>query len=128
MHFHAVIWIDHQDAHVIGFGAGENTRQHIRSNGPHHIHHKAGDVGSGHLHDAPAFFRAVADALSGFREILVVGPAETKQELVSFLNKNRPGLVPLILGVEAMGHASEGEIVDHARRFFAHADRATPQI
>ena len=127
MHFHAVVWIDHRNAHVLGFGEGEPTRKLIKSEGPERIHHKAGSIGSGHIHDAPAYFAAIAQALAGFHEIMIVGPAETKTEFVTYLNSHNPAVAGKILGVEAMDHASEGEIVDRARRFFVAADRMTPQ-
>jgi len=127
MHFHAVVWIDHRDAHVLGFGEGESSRKLIKSEGPEHIHHKAGEIGSGHIHDAPAYFAAIADALSNYHEILIVGPAETKTEFHTYLVKHRPDLAKKVVGVRAMDHASDGEIIDHARRFFVPVDRTTPQ-
>lgn len=127
MHFHAVVWIDHRAAHVLGFGQGEPTRQTIKSEGPEHIHHKAGSIGSGHVHDAPAYFEAIAASLSAFHEILVVGPAETRTEFHQYLIRHKPDIAKRVLAVEPMDHASEGEIIDHARRFFSHADRMTPQ-
>jgi stalled ribosome rescue protein Dom34 len=127
MHFHAVVWVDHRNAHVLGFGEGDPTRQVIKSDGPEHIHHKAGSIDSGHLHDAPAYFAAIARALNDYHEILVVGPAETRTEFQTYLAGHRPDIAKKVLGIEPMAHASEGEIIDHARRFFVHADRMTPQ-
>ena len=127
MHFHAVVWIDHREAHVLGFGTGEPSRKMIRSEGPEHIHHKAGTMGSGHVHGDLAYFAAVADAMNGFEEILIVGPAETRTEFRSYLNRNRLELAIRVIGVEPMSHASEGAIIDFAHRFFAHADRMTAQ-
>ncbi len=129
MHFHAVVWLDHRDALVLGFGtAGETTKKTVKNDGPDHIHHKAGSVGSGHAPEPVAYLTDVADALAGFREILILGPAETKTEFHSFLEQNRPEVAKCVIGVEAMEQASEGEILDHARHFFAQADRMTPQL
>jgi hypothetical protein len=125
-HFHAVVWIDHRIAKILGFGSGSPTRKVVDSHGPHHIHHKAGEIGSGHLHDAPAYFEAIADALSDFREVLIVGPAETKVEFRTFLDQ-KPELVARVIGIKSMGHASEAEIIASARNFFVSADRMTPQ-
>ena len=45
-HHHAVIWIDHQEAHVIRFGRSDAETEII--NAPHvHLHHKEKEVGSG---------------------------------------------------------------------------------
>ena len=127
MHFHAVVWIDHHSAHVLGFGEGEPSRKILRNEGPEHIHHKAGSIGSGHVHDSSAYFAAIADAMAGFHEILLVGPAQTKTEFHTWLLKNKKELARNVLRVEAMDHASEGELIDHARRFFGSADRMTAQ-
>jgi hypothetical protein len=126
MHFHAVVWIDHRIAKILGFGSGDPTCKVVESHGPHHIHHKAGEIGSGHLHDAPEYFEAVANALTGFREILIVGPAETKIEFKNVLDQ-KPELAARVIGIKAMEHASDAEIVAFARSFFASADRMTPQ-
>jgi hypothetical protein len=129
MHFHAVVWLDHLSALVLGFGAaGETTRTIVKNDGPAHIHHKAGSVGSGHVQEPAAYLAAIADALAGFREILILGPAETKTEFRSFLERNRPEVAKRVIGLEAMEQGSEGEILDHARHFFARADRMTPQL
>jgi hypothetical protein len=129
MHFHAVVWLDHRNALVLGFGAGgETTRKTVKNDGPAHIHHKAGSIGSGHAPEPVAYLTAIADALAGFREILILGPAETKIEFRSFLEQNRPQTAKCVTGMEAMDQASEGEILDHARHFFARADKMTPQL
>ncbi len=99
----------------------------IKSDGPEHIHHKAGSIGSGHLHDAPAYFAAIAQTLNDYREILVVGPAETRTEFQTYLAGHSPAIAKRVLGIEPMAQASEGEIIDHARRFFIRADRMTLQ-
>jgi hypothetical protein len=127
MHFHAVVWIDHRATHVLGFGQDEPSRNTIKSGAPEHIHHKAGSIGSGHVHDAPAYFDAIAAHLSGFHEILIVGPAEARTEFQAYLARYKPDIAKRVLAVEPMDHASEGEIIDHARHFFARADRMTPQ-
>ena len=127
MHFHAVVWIDHRNAHVLGFGEGEPSRKLVKSHGAERIHHKAGTMGSGHVHNDVAYFGEIADAMADFREILLVGPAQTKTEFHTWLREHRRELANKVLEVEAMNHASEREIIDHARHFFSHADRMTPQ-
>jgi len=126
-HFHAAVWIDHRTAEVYGLGHDAVSHVLVKSHGPHRIHHKAGTVGSGHLHDKPDYFRQVAAALAGAREIVVFGPAETKTEFKSFLDAHDPALAARVLAVEPMDRQSEGEIIDSARRFFKHADHMTPQ-
>jgi hypothetical protein len=46
---HAVIWIDHHDAHVIQFNESASESEIIHTKSKHaHLHHKAGTTGSGH--------------------------------------------------------------------------------
>ena len=130
MRFHAVVWLDYRLAKVIGFDMRDADRaiQTVHGHGDPRIHHKAGVMGSGHAHSDPAFFKAIADDLRDFREILVVGPAETKNALIAYLRRERPELALHVAGSEPLGHASDGEIVEFAREFFRHADRMTPQL
>ena len=130
MNYHAVVWLDYQLAKIIGFNMRSADRMawEIRSHGDPHIHHKAGVVGAGHAEYDPAFFRAIADELQDFHEVLVVGPAETKKALVTYLRRERPRQALHIAGSESMDQRTDGEIVDFARDFFRRADRMTPQV
>lgn len=129
MKYHAVVWLDYRLAKIIGFDMHDPDRavQTVHGHGEPHIHHKAGVMGSGHAPNDPAFFKAIADDLGDFREILVAGPAETKQALVAYLRRERPELALHITGSEPLGQSSDGEIVAFAREFFKRADRMTPQ-
>ena len=130
VNYHAVVWLDHRLAKIIGFklhSADRMTRA-IHSQGVPHIHHKAGTVGSGHVQSDPAFFRAIADDLQDYCEILVVGPAETKKALITYLWREHPKFAVHIAGNEPLGQQTDGEIVEFAREFFKRADRLTPHV
>lgn len=126
-HFHAVVWIDHRVAHIYGFGYTGTSQELIKSQGPHHIHHKAGSVGSGHERDKPSYFREIAAKLADAGTVLIVGPAETKTELKTFLLAQAPAIAEKVAGVEPLEDESEGEIIAFARKFFIRNDRMTPQ-
>jgi stalled ribosome rescue protein Dom34 len=129
MHFHAVVGLDHRAARVIGLdlhSSAQNT-QTVESGGPVHLHHKAGVIGSGHAHDDPSYFKSIADAMNGYREILVVGPADAKKGLQSYLRRQCSELAIHIAGSEAIEQRSDAEIVKFAHDFFRRADRMTPQ-
>lgn len=129
MHFHAAVWLDHRGARIIGLdihSSAHDTRV-VESNGPTHLHHKAGVIGSGHAQGDPSYFRAIADAMKGFREILILGPADAKVQLQTFLRRQYPELAVHIVGSEAMGQQGDSEIVKFAHEFFRRADRMTPQ-
>ena len=118
-HFHAIVWIDHQQAKVfhVGLSGADQIDLH-----PHlqtrHIHHKANSIGSGHVHEDKELMQGVADAVSDAGEILIIGPAAAKTELAKYLRERRPEIGERIVGVEAADHPSDREIVAYARKHF----------
>ena len=69
------------------------------------------------------FYGDVVRALEGAEEILIVGPAKAKLELIKYVHKHHAGLEPKIIGVETVDHPSDGQLVAYARRYFHAADR-----
>ena len=127
-HTHAVVWLDTKEAHVFQFNAEDVERQRIKANAPsRQVHQKAGIVGSGHSHDDKAYFEGIVEALSGATEWLVAGPGAAKNEFVSYVEKHAPRLKSQLIGVEAMDHPTDGELLAHARRFFKAADKILPR-
>lgn len=126
-HFHTVVWIDHRVAHIYGFGYGGTSQELIKSHGPHHIHHKAGSVGSGHNRDNAAYFREVAAHLAEAGTVLIVGPAETKTEFETFLQSQAPAIAAKVVGVVPLEDESEGQVIAVARKYFRRSDRMSPQ-
>ena len=122
---HAVVWLDHREAHVLHF-----TRSHAESTlvegERRHLHHKRGATGAGRAPEDPAYFGEIAAALRGAGEILVTGPAQAKHEFVKYLQHHDAPLAKKVVGVETLNHPSDGELLAHARRFFAAADRSHP--
>lgn len=88
-----------------------------------HLDHRAGSGGSGRQPGDPDFFGAVATALQGVREVLVVGPASAKVEFVGWLEKHRPPVRKAVMGVETVDHPSDGQLLDFARRWFKPVDQ-----
>ena len=126
-HQHAVVWIDHREAHILRFGASDVDRTVLRSESHDpHLHHKANTIGSGNAPIDTDLFGRVATALDGAQAILITGPANAKLELKKFLGQSHPALAKQVLGVEAADHPTEGELVAHARAFFKTADRLQP--
>ncbi len=124
--FHLAIWIDRQSAHLRAFTAAGVQESIIRCSRAHddgHSHHKSGTAGSGHAGIHHDFLKHVANAIGKAQEILIVGPADAKTALKTFLDLHMPDLAARVVGVEAMAHASGAEIDAFARRFFTHTDQ-----
>ena len=125
---HAAVWLDHQEAKVFHFTPEsiEQSELHV----VHHLHHPRKAGGHAELHRDAAeehpFFEAVATHLGDAEEVLVVGPAESKNEFVKFVQARHKDLAKRIVGVEAADHPTDGQIVAHARKYFLAADRMRP--
>jgi predicted NUDIX family NTP pyrophosphohydrolase len=127
-HYHAVVWIDHREARVFHFGAGDVERLVLHPDRPtRHIHHKANSIGSGHAAADHDFLQAVARSIADAHAVLITGPASAKTELVKHIQQHDPRLVQAIVGVETVDHPSDAELVARARKYFQAEDRMTPQ-
>lgn len=128
-HYHAVIWMDHREARVFKFGREDVERLVLHPDRPsRHLHHKAGEIGSGKAAEDHAFHRAIEEAVADVTEVLVVGPGSAKQEFVRDVERSAPTLRSRILGVETVDHPTDPQVVAFARRYFDAADRMRPQL
>jgi stalled ribosome rescue protein Dom34 len=123
-HYHAVVWIDHQKATVWQFTSTEQTSTHVHSHEQNrHVHNRKSTHGG---HKSPAdrhFFDDAAQALEGAHEILLIGPAQTKQEFATYLRDKHPQLGRAIVAVESADHPTDAEVLAYARRHFTALDR-----
>ena len=72
-------------------------------------------------------YHAIATALHGASEILVVGPAQAKLALIKHIHSHDKDLVDKILGVETVDHPTDGQVVAYARKYFAAKDQMLSQ-
>jgi stalled ribosome rescue protein Dom34 len=123
-HYHAVIWLDHSEAHVFHFTPDEVERLTAHSSNPRaHQHHKRGSTGSSDEKEDHAYFEHVTGLLKGAQEILVVGPAKAKLDLIKHIHKHHQDMVPKIAGVETLDHPTDGQLIAYARKYFHAKDR-----
>lgn len=117
-HYHAIVWIDHCEAKVfhIGLTGTDLLALHPKFE-TRHIHHKANTIGSGHDHEDKGLMKDVADAVSDAGEILIIGPAQAKTELATYLREHTQ-IGGRIVGVEAADHPTDGQIVAYAKKHF----------
>jgi stalled ribosome rescue protein Dom34 len=121
---HGFVWIDHREARIFGIGR-DGSDEHIvhDRDGPKHIHRTADHVHLGKEPPDENFLGEVADALDGFKAIVIAGPGGTRYELAGFLTEHRPALAKRVWGIEPMDHPTDPQIVAAARKYFRAEDR-----
>lgn len=123
-HFHAVVWMDHAEAHVLHFTEDAAERTVVHAHGKNRkIHHRKGSTGSGKAPEDTTYFHEIIDSLAGAQEILVVGPANAKTEFKKHLDAHDKDVAARVVAVENADHPTDGELLKHARKFFVAADR-----
>ncbi len=123
-HYHALVWIDHKEAHVMHISPDDVEKSVIQPHKPHHkLHSRVGTLGSGRSPESQDYYHQVAKALVGATEILVVGPAQAKLELIKHMHAQDPVMANKVVGVETVDHPSDGQLVAYARKYFVAKDR-----
>src|ERR1700738_1144109 len=123
-HYHAVVWIDHQKATAWHFTSTEQEETVVHAKDQHERVHSRKSTHGGHKSAADRhFFDDVAKALDGGHEILVIGPALTKQEFAAYLRDKHPQLGKSIVGGENADHPTDAQVLAFARKHFVMLDR-----
>ena len=115
--FHAVVFVDHQQAQVLQFDAEHMRAEKIKAH-THHTKQHGSRARSEH-----AFFGHVCDALQGIAEVLVTGPRTGLSDFRHHVEKHRPQTARLIVGYETVDHPSDRQLVALARQYFLRHDR-----
>lgn len=120
---HAIVWIDHHQAHVIHFNAEASEQVAIKTHSTHpHLHHKSGSSGSGHAATSAKYLHEVIEAVSDAAEILIVGPGKAKLELMRHAHAHDPKVEAKVVGVETVDHPTDKQLLAHARAYFVRID------
>lgn len=123
-HYHAVVWLDHTQAHVMHISMDDVEKSVLHPENPHHhLHSRSGTLGDGRQPEDKDYYHAIAEALKGANEILVVGPAQAKLQLIKHIHAHDPDLADKIVGVETVDHPTDGQLVAYARKYFVAKDR-----
>jgi len=126
-HYHAVVWLDHAEAHVMQISPDDVEKSIVYPVNPHiHLHSRRGTLGSGRQAEDTDYFHAIVEALKGAQEILVVGPAQAKLQLIEHIHARAPDMVKNIVGVETVDHPTDGQLVAYARKYFVAKDHMLP--
>lgn len=121
---HAVIWIDHKEAHVMFLSEDADEAEIIKTKSTHpHLHHKRGEIGSGKVAFDVKYFESVMGAVKEAKEILIIGPGSAKVELIKYAHLHEAGVAEKIVGIETVDHPTDNEVLAFARKFFYKIDR-----
>jgi hypothetical protein len=84
---HAVVWIDHQAAHIIHFNADSSTVDLVKtSSNEAHLHHHRGTLGSGKAETSQSYLHEVVESMASAKEVLVVDHP-TDPQLLAFAKR-----------------------------------------
>ena len=115
--FHAVVWLDHTEAHVVMFDREHVEGQRIKSRS-HHKH-------QGKANDPTAYFADIAEALVGSHEVLLAGPSLARTQFQHWCKEHQSAVAMLIVDSVASDHPTEGQLVALARQYFKKFDAMT---
>ncbi len=138
--YHAVVWLDGLEAHVLMFDREHVESQRIKSRthhkatgghvGSHQLMHGRGDSASGHhspqgghAETGTGYFGQIAQALEGVHEILLAGPAQTKDDFRDYCKHNVKALDKAIVGVVITDHPTDPQVVALAKKYFLKFDK-----
>ncbi len=112
--FHAVVWMDHSEAHVVMFDREHMEAQRIKSRS-HHKH-------QGKAEDSAPFFAEVAKALVGTREVLLTGPGLARNQFRDWCTSHQTAVAACIVDSVTTDHPTDGQLVALARQYFKKFD------
>jgi stalled ribosome rescue protein Dom34 len=121
--YHAAVWIDHNEARIFHVTESTFDESVIQSPKAHTQLHRR--LGSDDGHRAPEdqhYYHEVAQALANADDVLILGPATAKLELIKHAHRRDPKLEAKIIGVETVDHPTDGQIVAYVRSYFKQAD------
>ena len=127
-HYHAVVWLDHNEAHVMHISPADVEKSIVHpANPPRHLQRKRGSVSGSRQPEDQNYYHEVVGALSGAAEILIVGPGQAKLELIKHIHSHDPEVSKKVIGVETVDHPSDAQLVSFARKYFVAKDRMLSQ-
>jgi stalled ribosome rescue protein Dom34 len=122
--YHSIVWIDHHKAVVWNFTDDTQTKSVVKAHDQHeHTHIRKSPHGGHRTPDDTEFLDDVAKTLAGVPEILIIGPAQAKEEFVAFLQKKHPQIGSMVVAVESADHPTDPELLAYARKHFKVLDR-----
>jgi stalled ribosome rescue protein Dom34 len=127
-HYHAVVWLDHNEAHVMHVSPADVEKSIVHPANPaRHLQRKRGSVSGSRQPEDQNYYHEVVEALAGAAEILIVGPGQAKLELIKHIHSHDHEVSKKVIGVETVDHPSDAQLVSFARKYFVAKDRMLSQ-
>jgi stalled ribosome rescue protein Dom34 len=127
-HYHAVVWLDHNEAHIMHISPDDVETSVVKPAVPHrNLQRKRGSVSGSRQPEDQHFYHEVVEAMSGATEVLIVGPGHAKLELIKHIHAHDPKIADKVIGVETVDHPSDAQVVAFARKYFVAKDRMLSQ-
>lgn len=119
---HAVVWVDHHEAHLFRFTSEDIEKVDLVAHKHHfkNVRHQR----STHPEDLH-YLQEVTEALRGAERVLVVGPSTAKLELIRHLHAHAQDVERRVVGVETVDHPTDNQLVAYARAYFKRTDALT---
>lgn len=128
--YHAIVWLDRSEAHVIMFDREHIESERIKSRSTHKGPGGRGDI----VNESHAtknidenYYHSIAEALKGVHEILVTGPAQAKDEFKAHCAHHDKAIDKAIVDVISSDHPSDGQLVAMAKKYFLKHDKMNGQ-
>ncbi len=112
--FHAVVWLDHQEAHLAFFDRDHASTQRIHSKSQHKHQGKTTDMS--------AFFADIATAVKNCHEVLLTGPGLTRLQFKDWYAQHASALANIVVDSIASDHPTDAQLVAMARQYFKKFD------
>ncbi len=115
--FHALVWMDQQEAHVLMFDREHVESQRIKSRS----HHKHKHLGKSKV--AAELFSDIATALQNVHEVLLTGPGQARDHFRDWCLQHQPAVGKVIVGSVVSDHPTDSQLLALARQYFKKFDR-----
>jgi hypothetical protein len=117
--FHAVVWLDHQNARILSF-----DDLHIETHKVHEHRHNTAQHGS-EVRDSHVFWGEVCDRLDAAGEVIVTGSHTALADFRRYVERHRPHSVARMVAYEVVDHPTDHQLVALARSHFLRHDQMT---
>lgn len=112
----SIVWIDSEHAKIFNISAAGMDKKVLK----HHSINPIGAHHDNHKHNGEEkFFHDVAEAIDKTDELLIFGSGMAKHHFRNHLVKHHHSdLTKTLVGVEALDHLTDNQILEAGRKFF----------